>query len=844
MERPAAATAWMLLLAVVAYLAPVSGQGCGSGNFRCDNGYCIPEAWRCDGTKDCLDDTDEIGCPPRSCGSGFFRCPAEGTCIPFSWVCDQDQDCSDGADEQQNCPGTTCSSQQMTCSNGQCIPREYRCDHVSDCPDGSDERNCRYPTCDQLTCANGACYNTSQRCDQKVDCRDSSDEANCTAQCSHKEFECGSGECILRAYVCDHDNDCEDNSDEHNCTYNTCGGHQFTCSNGQCINQNWVCDGDDDCQDSSDEDECESNQRHHSCYPREWSCPGSGRCISIDKVCDGVPDCPDGEDENNTTSGRQCGTSVCSFLNCEYQCHQTPFGGECFCPPSHIININDSRTCTDFDDCQIWGTCDQKCENRQGRHQCLCEEGYVLERGQHCKANNSFSAASIIFSNGRDLLIGDLHGRNFRILVESKNRGQATGVDFHYQKQRVFWTDPRQDKVFSTDINGLDTQEILNVSVDTPENLAVDWINNKLYLVETKVNRIDVVNLDGSQRITLITENLGRPRGIALDPTVGYLFFSDWASLSGQPKLERAFMDGSNRKDLVKTKVGWPAGITLDLVSKRIYWVDSRYDYIETVTYDGIQRKTVAHGGSVVPHPFGISLFEGHVFFTDWTKLAVMKANKFTETSPQVYYQSSLRPYGVTVYHALRQPNASNPCGSNNGGCEQVCVLSHRTDNGGLGFRCKCEFGFELHADERHCVAVRNFLLFSSQTAVRGIPFTLSTQEDVMVPITGSPSFFVGIDFDAQYNTIFFSDLAKDIIYKQKIDGTGKEVLTANRLGNVECLAFDWISRNLYWTDGGLKSVSVMRLADKSRRQIISDLNTPRSIVVHPTAGYVRSRDC
>lgn len=57
------------------------------------------------------------------------------------------------------------------------------------------------------------------------------------------------------------------------------------------------------------------------------------------------------------------------------------------------------------------------------------------------------SVASIIFSNGRDLLIGDLHGRNFQILVESKNRGQAMGVDFHYQKRRVFWTDPVQDKV-------------------------------------------------------------------------------------------------------------------------------------------------------------------------------------------------------------------------------------------------------------------------------------------------------------------------------------------------------------------------------------------------------------
>jgi low density lipoprotein-related protein 2 len=72
-------------------------------------------------------------------------------------------------------------------------------------------------------------------------------------------------------------------------------------------------------------------------------------------------------------------------------------------------------------------------------------------------------------------------------------------------------------------------------------------------------------------------------------------------------------------------------------------------------------RKTVIYGGSRVPHPFGISLFEEHVFFTDWTKMAVIKANKFMETNPQVYHQSSLRPYGVTVYHALRQPYGKPP---------------------------------------------------------------------------------------------------------------------------------------------------------------------------------------
>lgn len=61
--------------------------------------------------------------------------------------------------------------------------------------------------------------------------------------------------------------------------------------------------------------------------------------------------------------------------------------------------------------------------------------------------------ASLLFSNGRDLLIGDIHGHNSRVLVHSENRGVAVGVDFHYQLQRVFWTDTIQNKVTNATIN-------------------------------------------------------------------------------------------------------------------------------------------------------------------------------------------------------------------------------------------------------------------------------------------------------------------------------------------------------------------------------------------------------
>uniref|UniRef100_I3JQD0 EGF-like domain-containing protein n=1 Tax=Oreochromis niloticus TaxID=8128 RepID=I3JQD0_ORENI len=691
-----------LLFVLICCVTWHHSEGCELGQFRCGTGRCIPGDWHCDGTSDCVDDSDEHDCPQVTCDSSHFQCLSDGECIPNLWVCDDEEDCEDGSDERQHCPGRTCTSGQFSCSNGACIPGEYQCDRLADCSDGSDERNCHYPECTQLRCANGACYNRTQRCDQILDCRDGSDEANCTQRCNAGLFSCHNGMCVPQRYVCDHDDDCGDRSDELNCTYPTCRGNYFTCPSGRCIHQVWLCDGEDDCEDNADEKGCGMYTVVKKISQREWPCPSSGLCIPLDKLCDGMPNCPDGEDETNTTAGRNCSIWRCASLSCEHHCHASPDGGTCSCPSGYIVNSNNSRTCIDFDDCSMWGVCDQLCEDRIGSHRCSCREGYILEQHRYCRADSSTGVPSLIFSNGRDLLIGDIHGNNLRTLVNSQNRGIAVGVDFHYSLNMIFWTDTIQNKVFSVDMAGSNMQVVLNVSVDYPENLAVDWVNNKLYVVEASVNRIDMVDFDGSNRVTLITENLGNPRGLAVDPTVG---------------------------------------------------------------------KTVVHGGTVIPHPFGISLFEHNVYFTDWTKMAVMKANKFTDSSSEVVYRTSQTPHGVAVIHQLKQPHVPNPCSVDRGGCEQICVLSHRSDNGGLGYRCKCRMGYDLHADGKRCL--------------------------------------------------------------------GREVLAANRVDGVEDLAYDWISKNLYWTDPRYRSISVMKLADKSRRAIIRNLNNPRAIVVHPLIGYI-----
>lgn len=46
---------------------------CKSDQFKCKSGHCISTKLLCDGHRDCLDASDEIGCPPRYEGGKY--CP-------------------------------------------------------------------------------------------------------------------------------------------------------------------------------------------------------------------------------------------------------------------------------------------------------------------------------------------------------------------------------------------------------------------------------------------------------------------------------------------------------------------------------------------------------------------------------------------------------------------------------------------------------------------------------------------------------------------------------------------------------------------------------------------------
>uniref|UniRef100_A0A3B4H0A1 Low-density lipoprotein receptor-related protein 1-like n=1 Tax=Pundamilia nyererei TaxID=303518 RepID=A0A3B4H0A1_9CICH len=637
----------------------------------------------------------------------------------------------------------------------------------------------------------------------------------------------------------------------------TCSPKQFVCKDGvTCISKGWRCDREKDCPDGSDE---EPDVCPHStvsrCPPNEYQCGGTELCIHMSKLCNGVSDCTDGWDE-----GPHCREYItnCSHMGCKEHCAVTPAGPACYCKTGYEISP-DGKTCKDFDECSLYGTCSQNCTNTEGSYTCSCVEGYLSQPdNRSCKAKNVpvERLPVLLIANSQNINATFLSGTTVNNLLSTSTK-QTTAMDFLYAEEKVCWIhvgdSPSSTNLkcaFIPNLKSFTDERIINISFSLHhvEQMAIDWLTGNFYFVDDVDDRIFVCDKNGQTCVTLLDQELYNPKGIALDPTMGKVFFTDYGQI---PKVERCDMDGQNRTKLVDSKIVFPHGITLDLVSRLVYWADAYLDYIEVVDYEGKNRHTIIQG-LLIEHLYGLTVFENYLYATNsdnanmQPKTSVIRVNRFNSTDYQVVTRVD-KGGALHVYHQRRQPPVrSHACEEDQfgkaGGCSDICLLG----NGQKTRTCRCRSGFSLGSDGKSCKKPEHelFLVYGKGRpgVIRGMDMNAKVPDEYMIPIENlmNPR---ALDFHAETEFIYFADATSYMIGRQKIDGTERDTILKEAIHTVEGIAVDWMADNLYWTDDGpKKTISVARLekASRTRKTLIEGKMThPRAIVVDPLHGWM-----
>ncbi|KAK7065937.1 Low-density lipoprotein receptor-related protein 4, partial [Halocaridina rubra] len=245
--------------------------------------------------------------------------------------------------------------------------------------------------------------------------------------------------------------------------------------------------------------------------------------------------------------------------------------------------------------------CSHLCLRNPHGFSCTCPTGLTLKDPRNCNVEpNNY----LVFASKGSLGRISLDTKPlWDVPLDIPGTNHPIAVDYHRKKNLLFFTDIHLDAIRVVSLKNLSHPwTVVGHGSNPPDGIAVDWVADNLYWTDAGRKVVEISRLNGSSRKVIIKSQLLEPRAIAVFPSEGYMFWTDWGNKS---KIERSYLDGSNRTVLLEDGIGWPNGLAIDYSLRRIFWNDALADIIGSSDLNGQNRVVLV---SQVPHPYGLTL--------------------------------------------------------------------------------------------------------------------------------------------------------------------------------------------------------------------------------------------
>ncbi|XP_067679762.1 low-density lipoprotein receptor-related protein 6-like [Haliotis asinina] len=395
---------------------------------------------------------------------------------------------------------------------------------------------------------------------------------------------------------------------------------------------------------------------------------------------------------------------------------------------------------------------------------------------------------------------------------------QYVAIDYHYLTRTFYMTNIGQRMIEAYDIRDAGSSPryrkrpvFKGISRKTT-GIAVDWIHNNIYWADPAYDAIFMTASDGRGQLfqyatIVVGGNLDTPSGLAVQPYIGRIFWSDVY------RLESALLDGSNRT-LLRSDLVRPKGMCIDYSTNRLYWIEQ--DVSESVIRS--TDMTGANQRVEVQRPAS-ELFDLDID-GDWIVTTDQK-------------RGVIAIYDVKGHRSQEKAWGGKPFG---------IVIDGKTVSGEV-----------VPQHNSKSPSDRGVILLATPSGIYRINrnFADVKDEENLVHLPLHPQMTVyAMTANAHTDYIYYYEEARKEgrIMRVKMNlRHGKsegqftpEPLTNAAVKEVSDLSIDWLTRNLYWSDKGTRQIVVAREDGRFPAVVVEGhLKSPRTVVVDPISMFI-----
>jgi DNA-binding beta-propeller fold protein YncE len=222
-------------------------------------------------------------------------------------------------------------------------------------------------------------------------------------------------------------------------------------------------------------------------------------------------------------------------------------------------------------------------------------------------------------------------------------RTSPVGIAINASGTKIYWTDNGTNRIESgTTEAPFIVDPPLLTGLAGPLGLAIDTKFGQVYWIEESGRTINRINLNGTERQTLVSTGLGDPRYLALDIGNRNMYWTD-ASFD---RIQRSKMNGANPTTIVAGQIG-PYGIALDVPSNRMYWADNSLGTIQYANLDGSNVQPPFITG----HPavgIALDLVGGRIYWANNAAGKIQRAN-LDGSNIEDLVTGLVNPHGIAI---------------------------------------------------------------------------------------------------------------------------------------------------------------------------------------------------